>query len=138
MADPTAMPTIAPVLRPVVTCASEVEVELGAETEVVLEVEVAIEVELVELSPVVDNCVDAVLVERVELLEEEVVTPGCMMNPGEGIFSGPPKPLSKFVPRLENRRAYSDVEERLFASILMAQLYDPGPAKLTFSVHRAC
>jgi len=94
MADPTAMPAMAPVLRPVVAFVVEAEVDVDVDVEIsanaVLEVEVAVgEVELFELSMVVaiepllgldfeagvGDCVDEVLVGGAELLEEVVVVP---------------------------------------------------------------
>ena len=117
IADPTAIPAMALGLGPVVAFVVDVNIELGAgsvlEAEVaivevgaksVLEVEAAIaKVELFEPSvvvavrplpgldfeAVVGDCVDEVLVEVAELLEEEVVVPGSMTNPGEGIFGTP-------------------------------------------------
>jgi hypothetical protein len=107
-ADPTAIPAMAPVLRPDVAFVVEVEVDVDVDAEVgvkaVLEVEVAIvEVELFELSAVVavepllgleleavvGDCVDEVLVGGAELLEEEVVVPGSTTNPGDEIFDTP-------------------------------------------------
>jgi hypothetical protein len=86
IADPAAMPTMVPVLR--LFAAAAVEVGAAAETNTLLEVEVAIvEVELP--GTVVDGCVDTGLVERVELLVEDVVVPGSTIKPGEGIFGDP-------------------------------------------------
>lgn len=131
MADPTAIPAMALVLRPVVAFVVDVEVISKAEPEVEvaiaevdvnvevaivevdvnvevvadveLEVEVAIvDVELFELSAVLavelllglefetgTDCVDEVLIGGAELLEEEVVVPGSIMNAGEGICDTP-------------------------------------------------
>jgi hypothetical protein len=86
IADPAAIPTMAPVLRPF--AAAAVEVGGAAKTTALLEVEVAIvEVELPET--VVEDCADMRLVERVELLVEDVVVPGTTINLGEGIFRDP-------------------------------------------------
>lgn len=122
MADPTAIPAMALVLRPVVAFVVDVEVISKAEPEVevaIVEVDVNVEVvanaepdvdvaivdvELFELSAVLAvelllglefeteaDCVDEVLIEGVELLEEEeeVVVPGSIMNAGEGICDTP-------------------------------------------------
>jgi hypothetical protein len=86
IADPTAMPTMASVLRPFVFAA--VELGAAAETKALLEVEVGI-VEVKLPGTVVDDCVDTELVERVELLVEDVVVTGSTINPGEGIFGDP-------------------------------------------------
>ena len=131
MADPTAIPAMALVLRPVVAFVVDVEVISKAEPEVEVaivevdvnvevvadaepEVEVAIvevpivDVELFELSAVLavelllelllgleleteTDCVDEVLIGEAELLEEEVVAPGSIMNAGEGICDTPTK-----------------------------------------------
>jgi hypothetical protein len=88
IADPTAMPTMASVLRPFVFAA--VELGAAAETKALLEVEVEVGIVEVKLpGTVVDDCVDTELVERVELLVEDVVVTGSTINPGEGIFGDP-------------------------------------------------
>jgi hypothetical protein len=90
MADPAAMPTMVPVLRPFAAAVVEVEVGPAAETNTLLEDEVAIvEVEAELPGTVVDYCVDTGLVERVELLVEDVVVPRNTISPGEGIFGDP-------------------------------------------------
>jgi hypothetical protein len=98
MADPTAMPTMALVLRPFASAA--VEVGAAAETKALLEVEVGI-VEVKLPGTVVDDCVDTELVEGVELLVEDVVVTGSTINPREGIFGDPTYGSSKASPGAE-------------------------------------
>lgn len=166
MKDPTAMPTVALVLRPF--SAFAVEAVDGAITRALLA-----EVTLVDMRVAwakVDDVVAIEGVERRELLGEKIDSvrvevdaedagdvedvegledvdgvddvkdvedlPGSTINAGEGILGGPKKGLLKSSPAVTNLKAYCAVKASSAASMLIVQMYDPGFVIATFSFIR--
>jgi hypothetical protein len=64
----------------------------------------------------------------------DVVVPGNIMNAGEGKFPTGTYMSLKFFPGPTHRRENSAAEEMVFASMLIVQLYEPGPEISTLSV----